>query len=414
MISKIDRQFGGFAIGVGLPFVTALIVTPLIARNLSSTTLMIAGASLVAHAMFGLFDIFRPILIRQFVNVEGKVALAPLLARPIAVALPLGVLMSVGIRKGLPELGNEFAIAAGASLVIFLLGTPFWARLDADRRTGHAYALRASGIIALYILFALTGPVLPQTHAPWYILTANMAIAGAYIFTARRYFASVGQKVTMPAREMAYVLGQNLLKSFGDYADRIAIVGTGNAALAGQYNLLADLPLKTNTPSQIAASYTYPRLCENDGCLKRFVLFGVLVSLAVSSTALLLYLAGRPLYILYYGDRFADLFPLFCMLLSVAATYALSFYGQAYLRAKSHDAQLLISFGLPGLAGAVYLLAGPLDLVRVLTALVIFRSCSLLMSLFALRSGGRIFLAFLPVYGYALAISLYLLGRIAS
>lgn len=413
MSAKVDRQLYAFAAGAGIPFLTALLVTPLIARQLSDEGLRLAGAVIVAHALFGLFDMFRPILIRRLVHLERGVTLSSLLGRPVVMGVVIAGAVGLCIARLLPELGVEFALAAGLSMLAFLLSTPFWAQLDASGRTGFAYVLRTIALVLIYLQLASVPAIIGEEWIPWTLLVGNVAAGLMMAVSAWNLLDKAGETIVLPIREMLLTLGQNITKSFGDYADRVAMLSFAGPALAGQYNLLADLPAKSNMPSQIAASYFYPRICKDKGEVDRFVWVGVLLNAAIVSAAIAFWFFGKPLYLLYYGDRFEALFPLFCMLLSVAGTYTLSFFGQAYLRSMHLDRSLLLSFAIPALVGAAWLVFQPKTLVTVVSALLIFRACSFLITIVSIRAGGSAFWRFVPSYGYGLAASLFFLSRIA-
>ncbi|WP_260483854.1 hypothetical protein [Sphingomicrobium flavum] len=411
---RVDRQLLAFAVGAVVPLLTALAVTPFLARQLSDRGLQLAGAIIVAHAIFGLFDMFRPILIRKLVHIERGVTPASLLTRPLVMAIGIAIPVALAVSYFLSDLGRDFAASVGISLFIFLVSTPFWALLDARGQTGFAYVLRTLGLVIIYAQLALVPALLPETWIPWVLLVGNMAAA---LLMAKAAWSSLdrhGETIIQPIGEMFVVLGQNLTKSFGDFADRISILLFAGPVLSGQYNLLADIPGKSNMPSQIASGYFYPRICKNPHEVGRFVWVGVLLNAGIVSAAVLFWLVGKPVFLKYYGERFEALFPVFCLLLAVAGTYTLSFFTQAYLRSRHLDKSVLACFAVPAVVGAAFLSFSPPTLWTVVCALLIFRSCSLLMTAVAIANGSKLFWRFVPSYGYGLGVSLFFLSKVSS
>lgn len=407
MTIKVDRQVFALAAAGGLPLAVSLIMTPFLARTLSDDGLEMAGAIIVAHAFFGVFDMFRPILTRELVHLEGKVSLKSLTGKSLVVALVASVLLGIVSAAALPQFGNLFAFCLGLSLFFFLMTGPFWARLEAVLKSGQAYLIRSSAIAIVFVGLVVVPLLFGERFLPWVLVAGNGLSFLLMLFVALPYVSIEGKSVFVSAREIALVFGQNVVRSTGDFADRIAALTFLGADASGKYNIVADLPVKSGVISQLASYYFYPRICKDDTYLGRYMATGMIISFAILGASVFFWLAGEGLYLLYFGERFASLFPIFCFLVAAVGVNTLHFYLQSFLRSRKRDMELFLSFLLPSMLGIGVYFVGEVDVLTILTGIFLFRTSNILLILFSAAAGGRLFLWYLINYALGSLLMAY-------
>ncbi|WP_265529481.1 lipopolysaccharide biosynthesis protein [Sphingomicrobium marinum] len=395
---KVDRQVFALAAAGALPLAVSLVMTPFLARSLSDEGLEMAGAILVAHAFFGIFDMFRPSLTRELVHIEGPVSLKSLTRKSLIVAIGASLLIAAISSVALPQFGVAFAISLGLSLFFFLMTGPFWARLEAVLRSGHAYLIRSLAIAMIFVGLVVVPLTIGEQYLPWVLLAGNAMSFALMLLVALPFVSIEGKPVHVSTQEIALVFGQNLVRSAGDFADRIAALTFLGTDASGKYNIVADLPVKSGVISQLASYYFYPRICKDDTYLGRYMATGMIISFAILSASIFFWVFGEWLYVLYFGERFQSLFPVFCFLVAAVGVNTLHFYLQSFMRSRKRNTELFLSFLLPSILGIGVYFVGAVDILTILLGIFLFRTSNVLLIFFSVAAGGKQFLNYLVNY----------------
>lgn len=410
----MNRQFLHYIVGALAPFIIAISFTPFIVRNLNDTDLYYASIAIMFNAMLGLFDAFRPILVRQLARsnppADPRVIFSTVVPISFLICLVFFGLSLLFIR----EFSIELIISFTAATFVFLIASPLWAQLDATGSQGTAYLIRSLSVSSIYILIACVPAILPSSIIPWTVLVVNATSFILMMLLSRRLFEIDGFKVMVSIKEVFYVLFQNMIKVVVDYTDRIASSKFLSPSASSGYVIIADIPSRTNVISQILSGYFYPKICRDSRHNIAFALIGGALAFSMALAATLFWLFGEGLYNLYYGERLSSYFGPFCVLLLTASMYSGSFFCQSYLRSIGKDAILIVSFLIPAIIGASVLLTHGISIFTILISVVIFRSSTLIMivmSYFSNKSGA-IFLSFIPSYFLGLITSIYIISQI--
>lgn len=387
--------------GVVVATFGALLSIPILSRYWSGDALTIATIAILAHSLFGIIDIFRPIIVRRAIADAAFPTLANVLLPSLGFGLVCAAVIAIlGYMFGESRYGYLVASVA-LSALIFCAYSPFWACMDSMLRMGEAYLIRSISVGLLYAVIAI-GSKVDEIAFVYVGLVGVNLIAGLWFWIGgRRALVPGGLSINRSyIKESIYLGFQNLSKMVNDFGDRLMSSFYLPVSLAGLYNVSSDMAGRVNVPSQIASTYYYPVICKERDKVGLFFSIGILVSFLILAFAVFFYGFGSGLFTLYFGPGKRDIFPVFCALLAVFGVYSLSFFGQVILRSLALDGRVLLSFLIPSLAGSLlavfYIISGEVTTYRVVMAALIFKSSSILLmislfSRFPIRSSLGIF-----------------------
>lgn len=371
------------ASGPILAAAVAAVSLPVITRSYTEETLAAVSLILLFHALFGMLDLLKPVLIREIARNPLSATYANLLWPSAIAATFLGLAVYVGVAQMLSHILSHWdAVILALAAVLFILYAPAWATLDAHERVGTGYLVRALSTVALYLTLALAPAFVSDTLTSVPLATVNLVSLVMYYSLARPHIHRGSARMSPGfVRAVYHVVSQNASKITADFFDRLYLSLTFPVSVVGTYNIVCDVTAKTNVPAQLISAYSYPRLCRGRLHHNRFVVLGAGVSATIGTAAFGAYLTGDALVTAYFGESFANEGWLFACFLLVASVYAQSFFGQAALRASRRDAQLSRAFMLHAIVGAILTLAlAPrIGIAGVLLGVMTMKSSSLTM-----------------------------------
>jgi len=381
----LRRQKLQLALAPVLSATAAAVSYPLIARSYDAESLAEVGLVLMLHALFGVLDLLKPVLIREIVRDERFATLGNLFVPSVLSGVAFSGIVYAVIAAHLQHVfSGRDALMLTMSAALFILYTPLWATLDAHGRVGTGFLVRSASTAVLYLMLALV-PGLRQATSPAVLLViVNASTFVAYMVLAQPHLHTGATRLGRRfVRSAMNVLAQNAAKAVVDFLDRLYVSVTFPAALIGAYSVTYDVAAKVNLPAQLVAAYMYPELCRGRAEVSRFALVGAAISGLVSAGAVAVYLFGEPLFAAYFGQGFHGRLWLLVCLLVVSSTYTQSFFGQVVLRANGRDVGLSVAFIASAVAGAllVVMLAPRIGLAGVLFGAITMKSSSLAMQI---------------------------------
>ncbi|MBA4721680.1 MAG: hypothetical protein H2067_11200 [Alcanivorax sp.] len=360
--------------------IVATLLIPFISRYYSSESLAAASLLLMTHSFFGVMDVLKPIYIRS-ISKDRRLCNYSNLVGPSCIS---GVCFSVLVLLFFSFFLSDFfsvgdRLFISAAVFMFVVYSSMWAVLDAHEKVGTGALLRGGSTAVLYVLFvckAFWG--LAFSLAALFFLVHSIALF-VFWFFAKKHIINSGFLTKNLTNDAVLIMGQNSGKILGDFFDRIFVSSSFAPGVVAIYNMSYDLAAKVNLPAQLFAAYWYPLLCKDPSRSSRFMLWGTSYALFILVAAALLYAFGQSLYTFYFGSHFQGYAWAFCLLLNVASMYSICFFGQALMRAAGRDLSLTLSFLIPALLGALYILIwGSVGIGLVLVGVLVMKSTSLL------------------------------------
>lgn len=373
-------------LGVAIATAGALLSVPVLSRQWTGSDLTITTVAILAHSMFGLLDVFRPIIVRRAIADRSFATLANILVPSVVFGAILFVIIGV--------LGIIFSdaryfplvMAISVSTLIFCSYSPFWALMESALRMGDAYLIRSVSVGMLYVVSAVSS-IFDQIGFVYAgLVGVNVAAGLAFWLIGRRSLVEGGLSLKRGYLKQARHLGiQNVAKLVNDFGDRLVSSILFPVSVSGSYNISSDIAARINVPAQLAASYYYPLVCAHPEKRREFLSLGLAFSCAVNIGCLSFYVWGYGAYELYFGPGREEFYPAFSALLLIFGCYSLSFFGQTLLRSMSLDRAVTFSFVVPTLCGMIFVIwsafIDQLTLVSVVVAAMIFKSsCIFLMA----------------------------------
>lgn len=396
-------------LGVVLATLAALLSFPVLSRHWSDEKLVVATVAILAHGMFGVIDIFRPIIVRRIIESKGFATL-PNVILPSSV---FGVIIATIVAtSGIIFIGEPYRLlilSVSISLILFCFYSPFWACMESVLKTGDAYLIRSCSVAVLYGAVA-AGAILDRVGVVYFGLVGANAMAALAFWLGGRGVVSPGPLTVDRAyiADSLYLAAQNLSKLINDFGDRLIASFYLPTSLAGPYNLSSDMAGRVNVPSQVLSTYYYPVICHKKEAAGKYLAIGVFISLSIFGGSGLFYAFGYPLYEAYFGPGYRDVYPVFCALLLAFGGYSLSFFGQTVLRSMSRDKDVAFSFILSSVTGLIiaalsFSMGGVTGISIVIIAFAFKSSCVFLMMALFRSFPVQVSIALLSIFGsYAL------------
>ena len=375
-------------VGAVIGALAGVLLVPVIARLYPSGDLAVLSLLLMMHSFFGVMDVLKPIYIRDISRDSSLCNYYNLILPSFFSGLFFAAIVFLILNFGLSEYFSYVdKVFVSLAVLIFVIYSSMWAVLDAHERVGTGALIRGSSTAALYITYACKA-IFAFSFSLTSAFFAVQIMALFLFWRASRVHVSGPVSFSNGlSRGALWLMCQNSGKTLADFFDRFFVSSSFASALVGVYNISYDMAAKINLPAQLFSAYWYPLLCRDRTVASHFLLLGGIYSICVSIFSIIVYVFGNKFYFLYFGEQFEGYLWLFCVLMNIASLYSVSFFCQAVMRAARQDVELVLSFLLPAILGAAYILFyGSQGLAFLLIGVVIMKSSSIFLA-FYLRSG---------------------------
>jgi len=354
-------------------------IYPVIARNFNEQQLHIVMLLIFVNALFGAFDVLKPVLISNFNReIYSKLSLFNLSSFVAITLIPLILSYCLFI-----DASALFIISVLTSFYFYILSSVFWAMLDISGKVGTAVLIRSTLFSIMYIMLCYISFLETFENIYFLLPTTHFLILVVFICLVEDSAVEVNFK---GGARVFSTLTQNSLRAIIDFTDRLFISKFLGGGVFAYYSILADLANKTNLPIQLTNSYMYPKICTGSSLYSRlrvitYALSGLLLILSLLFT----FEASHTLLVWYGGRSFEELGNVFSLLIAVASLYSFAFTSQSLLRAK--DMYVLLN--------KITLFTSLIGLLMIYPLFLILQLKGVILAVLIMKSNGIIGILFL-------------------
>jgi len=380
--------------GVALSAVVGVLLMPILARAYPASEFAAISLVLVINGLLGTSDALRPSVVTLASRVGSSLSWMDCASVSLAFGLLSGgVTLAVILVSIKDYFGSVDALQIALGTVFFVQYATVGGFLDSNGHVGTAALLRACGNALLYICLAMAPLLSDRPSIASIFAGVQLVLLFSFFGLASPYLnlrsgASFRWNWELFGRGVQ-TLQQNFAKVVIDAADRFLLAASGSAVAIAAYNSCYELASRLNIPSQLFATFLFPRLCKGEASLSRVLDLGLALSLMLLIGSALIWPISQSLLGWYLGPQFKSYGFVLVGLFVVSSGYCLAFFSQSALRAMDKYKYLSRTFIFSAATGLALLVPmyRAFDLKGLIIVASILKSPGYLGYFYLLKSG---------------------------
>lgn len=330
--------------------------TPFISRELDINEFKLIGILLMLNAFYGVFDILKPVFIKDFSKYVKSSLKVPVYHFYINLRLALiftslvFIILYIFYRSVFSWVGLFLVTFASffSFLSVFFIST-----IESNNKVGISVAVRSFYILLLYISFLFSHLLGGGDFYFYFYFLIFLFMFISYVMISIKYidFNIRKSRPLENKKDIFTTLELNIFKALIDFGDRFVLVGIISGVFYAAYLAIYDLLSKSNILAQYLSNFYYPKILNDMSVKDDFITKSIYITILMVSLSLIASVYSEQLIGIYLGHKYVEFHYLVPLLSLVAVLYSLAFYSQVILRVDGSFKKLTFYYRVSSIIG---------------------------------------------------------------